>query len=122
MSRQINHFYEFGEFRLNTSERLLERCGKEVPLSPKVFDLLLVLVRNHGRIVDKDQLMTEVWPETFVEETNLKVYVSTLRKILGDGQSGHKYIETLPKRGYRFVTQIAELTDEEPDLIVERQS
>jgi DNA-binding winged helix-turn-helix (wHTH) protein len=73
MSKQVNDLYEFGDFRLKVSERLLQRQGIDVPLPPKVFDILLVLVKNHGHVVDKERLMNEVWPDTFVEENNLKV-------------------------------------------------
>ncbi|HQR36443.1 MAG TPA: transcriptional regulator, partial [Blastocatellia bacterium] len=107
MSNQINHLYEFGEFRINVSQRLLERQGKEISLQPKVFDLLLVLVERRGQVVPKDQLMAEIWPDTFVEETNLKVNISILRKILGGSEEG-KIIETLHKRGYRFTAEVTE--------------
>ncbi len=137
MSRPISHLYEFGEFRLNATERLLQRQGVEVPLPPKVFDLLLALVENHGHVVTKEQLLNQVWPDTFVEETNLKVYVSTLRKALDDSGEGAKFIETLTKRGYRFAAPVTEILPDEPahpelvpeiapdllpDLLVEKQS
>lgn len=129
MSNQISRLYEFGEFRINVSQRQLERQGKEISLQPKVFDLLLALVQRRGQVVSKDQLMSEVWPDAFVEETNLKVNISTLRKILGtDGEDG-KFIETLHKRGYRFTAEVTEifspdLTQPEPDaeLIIEKHS
>src|SRR5258708_6915813 len=114
MSNQIKNLYEFGEFRVNASERVLQRSGQDVPLPPKVFDLLLALVVRHGQVLTKDQLMSEVWPDTFVEETNLKVYVSTLRKALGEGAEGSKFIETLPRRGYRFVGAVTELVPDKP--------
>ena len=132
MNNQITHLYEFEEFRVNTVERLLQRRGRDVPLPPKVFDLLLALVVRHGQVVTKDQLMSEVWPDTFVEETNLKVYVSTLRKALGEGGEGGegpKFIETLPRRGYRFVGAVTEIVPAQPvlpellpDLVIEKQT
>lgn len=122
MSKQVNDLYEFGDFRLKVSERLLQRQGVDVPLPPKVFDILLVLVQNHGHVVDKERLMNEVWPDTFVEENNLKVYISTLRKTLGESAEGQKFIETLPKRGYRFATGITRLVDEDAELIVEKHT
>src|SRR5690242_13854468 len=122
MNRQSDKLYEFGDFRLNTSERLLQKQGVDIPLPPKVFDILLVLVENHGHVVDKEQLMNEVWPDTFVEENNLKVYISGLRKALGENPEGKKYIETLPKRGYRFAAGITRLVDKDVELIVEKHT
>jgi DNA-binding winged helix-turn-helix (wHTH) protein/TolB-like protein/Tfp pilus assembly protein PilF len=122
MNRQYNKLYEFGDFRLNASERVLQRQGTDVPLPSKVFDILLVLVENHGHVVDKEQLMNEVWPDTFVEENNLKVYISSLRKALGENLAGQKYIETLPKRGYRFIAGITRLVDKDAELIVEKHT
>ncbi len=109
----MNHLpqegYEFGPFRLDTAEHRLLHDGQPVPLTPKVFDLLEVLVRNSGRLVDKDDLLKEVWPDSFVEEGNLNRNVSILRKVLGDDASGNPYIETVPKRGYRFVASVKEI-------------
>ena len=96
--------YEFGDFRLDSVQRVLMRRGELVPLTPKVFDLLLLLVENHGQVVEKDLLMRELWPDTFVEEGNLTQNISILRKILSD--DGHQYIQTMPRRGYRFVGQV----------------
>ena len=124
----MKHLYEFDEFRINTTERILQRRGQDIPLPPKVFDLLLALVVRHGQVVTKDQLMSEVWPDTFVEETNLKVYVSTLRKALGEGAEGAKFIETLPRRGYRFVGAVTEILPELSsqnglaELVIEKQT
>ncbi len=108
MSLQPNHFYEFGPFRLNVAECLLLRDGEVVPLTPKAFDLLLVLVEYHGRLLGKDELIKAVWSDTFVEEGNLSWYISHLRKALGDGENGQRFIETVSKRGYRFVGQVRE--------------
>lgn len=100
--------YEFGPFRLDATERLLLRDGEPILLPPKAFDTLLVLVANCGRILKKDDLMKAVWPETLVEENNLSQYVSALRKALGDDPNGHRYIETVPRLGFRFVARVIE--------------
>jgi DNA-binding winged helix-turn-helix (wHTH) protein/tetratricopeptide (TPR) repeat protein len=106
MGAQGSCIYEFGRFRLDPADRVLLREGQLLALTPKGFDLLLVLVRNAGRVVLKDQLMREVWPDTFVEENNLTVNISVLRKVLEEGSSGQSYIQTLPRRGYRFVASV----------------
>src|SRR5215468_10580329 len=110
MGHQPQHIYEFGPFRLDVAERLLLRDGEVVPLQPKVFDLLLALVERHGRLVEKEELMTAVWPDTFVEEANIASNISILRKTLSE--NGERLIETVPKRGYRFVAEVCEFTDE----------
>jgi DNA-binding winged helix-turn-helix (wHTH) protein/TolB-like protein len=115
MSHKTNPIYEFGPFRLDAKERLLLRAGEPVPLTPKAFDLLLALVERQGHLLAKDELMKRVWPETCVEETNLSYNISFIRKALGDGGNGQRYIETAPKHGYRFVGQVREV--EIPDLI-----
>jgi Tol biopolymer transport system component/DNA-binding winged helix-turn-helix (wHTH) protein len=112
MSQQVRHLYEFGPFRLDATERLLLRDEQHIPLTPKAFETLLVLVEHGGHVIEKNELMKKVWPDTFVEEVNLAKNVSSLRKILGD-QSDH-YIETIPKRGYRFVAGVREVWAEEP--------
>src|SRR5579864_180318 len=101
------HFYQFGPFQLDTAERALTRAGTPVPLTPKVFDILLVLVRRSGHTVEKDELFKEVWPNTFVEDGNLAVNIFALRKALGQADGGAEYIETIPKRGYRFNAAVA---------------
>jgi DNA-binding winged helix-turn-helix (wHTH) protein/tetratricopeptide (TPR) repeat protein len=98
--------YEFGAFSLNVAERFLLREGRIVALKPKVLDLLLVLVQNSGRILEKDELMNQVWPDSFVEESNLTVSISALRKVLGKGKDGQAFIENISKRGYRFVAEV----------------
>jgi len=102
--------FAFGEFRLDSVERVLTRAGEPVPLTPKLFDLLLILIENHGHVVAKERLMKEIWPDTFVEEGNLTQNISVLRKILS--HNGQQYIQTVPRRGYRFVGQVRELRDE----------
>lgn len=100
--------YEFGPFRLEPTERLLRRGQHAISLKPKAFDLLVILVERHGRLVTKEQLMDALWRGTSVEEGNLTHTISTLRKALGDGQNGDQFIETVPTRGYRFVAAVHE--------------
>jgi DNA-binding winged helix-turn-helix (wHTH) protein/tetratricopeptide (TPR) repeat protein len=102
MTQTENVFWEFGSFRLDASQRLLFRNGQLAPLSPKAADILVLLVEKHGQLVEKDVLMKEVWPDCFVEEANLAVHISQLRKTLSD-EKDSSYIETIPRRGYRFV-------------------
>ncbi|HWP42335.1 MAG TPA: AAA family ATPase, partial [Blastocatellia bacterium] len=104
--------YEFGPFRLDVSERLLVRDGAVVPVTSRVFDLLLLLIRNRGRALSKEELMSKLWPDTAVEYNNLTVNMSALRKALGDNSSSPLYIETVPRRGYRFVASLKEFGDE----------
>jgi DNA-binding winged helix-turn-helix (wHTH) protein/TolB-like protein/Tfp pilus assembly protein PilF len=114
MGQQDNLSYEFGRFRLNVAERILLRDGEVVPLTPKVFDILLTLVENRGQVVSKEGLMKRVWPDTFVEEGNLTQNISLLRKALGESPGGVQFIETVPRRGYRFVAAISEKPVETP--------
>jgi DNA-binding winged helix-turn-helix (wHTH) protein/TolB-like protein/Tfp pilus assembly protein PilF len=107
MGEQTSAFYEFGRFRLKSDERVLLRGEEFVPLTPKAFDILLALLENDGRIVRKDDLMKKVWPDTFVEEGNLTQNVSLLRKALGESANGPQFIETVPRRGYRFVAPVS---------------
>lgn len=97
--------YEFGPFRLDTRERILLHDGRRIPLKPKVYETLLVLVRNSGRVVEKQELMKEVWPDTFVEENNLTGNIFALRRAFGE----HHYIETVPRRGYRFTADVRQV-------------
>jgi DNA-binding winged helix-turn-helix (wHTH) protein/tetratricopeptide (TPR) repeat protein len=106
MGLQECRIYEFGPFRLDATDRVLLREGQVVGMGPKAIDLLLALVRNAGRVVPKDELMREVWPDTFVEENNLTVNISALRKILEEGSPGQPHIQTVPRRGYRFAATV----------------
>ena len=101
--------YEFGPFCLDAAEHLLLRDGAPVPLTPKAFDLLLVLIRHGGHMLTKDELMNGVWPDATVEESNLTVTISALRRALGEDHGAHHYIETVPKHGYRFVRPVREV-------------
>jgi DNA-binding winged helix-turn-helix (wHTH) protein/Flp pilus assembly protein TadD len=98
--------FEFGDFILAPKERLLLRGGEPVPLTPKAFDILVALVSRSGHLVSKDDLLHEVWPDTFVEEVNLTVNVSALRKALDRGRNGSSMIQTVPTHGYRFVGSV----------------
>ena len=112
MSKRSRQVYEFGVFRLDVAERLLLRDGEAIPVTPKAFDTLTVLVQNSGHIVSKDELMSQVWPDSFVEETNLAQNISTVRKALGERPDGTQYIETVPKRGYRFIESVKAFVEE----------
>jgi len=100
------HCYEFGPFRLDPSERQLLRAGQVMPLTPKVFDTLLLFVENSNLLLTKDEMLGRLWPDSFVEESNLAQNVSMLRRELGDQPDGKLYIETVPKRGYRFIAEV----------------
>jgi DNA-binding winged helix-turn-helix (wHTH) protein/TolB-like protein/tetratricopeptide (TPR) repeat protein len=106
------HVYEFGDFRLDTAKRLLRQLdGTTVPLTPRVFETLLYMVEHHGIVLDKERLMEAVWPDSIVEENNLSQNISTLRRIFGETPGSHSYIVTVPGRGYRFVAEVRERTD-----------
>jgi Tol biopolymer transport system component/DNA-binding winged helix-turn-helix (wHTH) protein len=103
------HFYAFDSFIVDAGKSVLLREGQSVPLTPKAFEILLVLVRNPGRVLKKEELLEEVWPDAFVDENNLPRNISSLRKALGEGPAEHKYIVTLPGQGYRFVAEVRQL-------------
>ncbi len=119
MSEERPRLYEFGPFRLHVEERRLLRDGTVLTLAPRVFDLLCVLVTEHGRLLEKEELLKALWPESFVEEANLNVNVSALRRALGDVASDPTYIETVPKRGYRFIAPVREVASEPAETVVE---
>ena len=102
-------FYTFDGFTIDAEQRVLLQSGYRVQLTPKALDILLALVQRSGQVVDKETLMREVWPDTFVEDINLAYNIHVLRKALGtaNGSRG-EYIETIPKRGYRFVQTLSE--------------
>src|SRR5688572_24066604 len=117
---QAKRFYVFGMFRIDVTERVLLNQKGPVSLTPKAFDLLLFLVENSGHILDKEELMKQIWPDSFVEENNLAQNISTLRKVLDDG--GGKFIQTVPRRGYRFAAEVSEALQEPPELIVRERT
>jgi Tol biopolymer transport system component/DNA-binding winged helix-turn-helix (wHTH) protein len=108
MAQDSNEIYELGPFRINAGERVLRRDGRIIPLTPKCFDTLLVLAQHSDSVVEKQRLMREVWPDSFVEESNLAQNIFVLRKTLGETAEGAKYIQTIPKRGYRLVVPAPE--------------
>src|SRR5215831_14807515 len=115
------HLYEFGAFCLDPVERVLTHHGKRVSLSPKAFDTLLLLVHHSGHILTKDELIRTLWPDNFVEENNLTQQISQLRRALGGGADGQAYIETVPKFGYRFASEVREI-GEDGELVVSRRT
>jgi DNA-binding winged helix-turn-helix (wHTH) protein/TolB-like protein len=104
--------YEFCRFRFDPENHLLESGGKPISLTPKAFEILLVLVQNGTRLTTKEELMRRVWPDSFVEEANLTVNISALRKHLGESPNGRRYIETVPKMGYRFAVPVTQLLND----------
>ena len=98
--------YEFGPYRVDSSKRVLTKAGEAISLTPKATEILLLLLRNAGQLIEKQELMKEVWPDTFVEEANVTQNIFTLRRALGDDRSGARYIETVARRGYRFVAAV----------------
>lgn len=122
MKTEHGHLYEFGEFFLDATERRLLRRGQNVQLTPKAFETLVYLVNRGGHIVEKEELLRAVWPDTFVEEATLAQNIFTLRKALGQGRDTKQYIETIPKRGYRFVHSVRELGEPGATLVVEQHT
>jgi TolB-like protein/DNA-binding winged helix-turn-helix (wHTH) protein len=118
MSKSVKSVYEFGSFRVDTVKRVLLREGEPVPLTSKVFDTLLVLVQHDGQLLTKDELMQTLWPDSIVEESNLTQNISVLRRALGESPEAHRYIVTVPGRGYKFVAGVSEVGSETVDLIV----
>src|SRR5215470_1324137 len=116
MSRQPRYLYEFGPFRLDPSERMLTRGDLVLALTPKAFDTLLALVESSRHVVTKEELMNRVWPDIYVEETNLAQHISMLRKVLGARPDGAQYIETVPKRGYHFAVPVNKIRYEPSEL------
>src|SRR5688572_24371610 len=106
MGEVVNGQYLFGEFELDADRRLLLKNGEQVPLNPKAFDLLRTLVENRGQVLTKNELLDRVWANQFVEENNLTVHVAALRKALGEQRDDHRYIVTVPGKGYSFVAQV----------------
>src|ERR1700730_7468887 len=115
-SKQAHISYEFGAFRLTPSEGQLLREGLPLPLPPKAFEMLVLLVQQSGHLISKEELMQTLWPDSFVEEANLTHHIWMLRKTLAEAENGHRYIETVPRRGYRFVADVRESLDEGAEL------
>lgn len=109
MAEHLTAFYEFGPFRLDPRERSLLRDGEQVPLTPRTYETLLVLVRNRDRVVEKQELMDTLWPDSDVEENNLNQSISAVRKALGERPGEQRYIKTVTRHGYRFVAPVREV-------------
>jgi DNA-binding winged helix-turn-helix (wHTH) protein/TolB-like protein/Flp pilus assembly protein TadD len=113
MSNPVKGLYAFGDFRIDLRRGLLLRGSEPIPIPPKAFETMVVLVQSDGRLLTKEELMAKVWGETFVEENNLTQQISLLRKVLQDTEQ--RYIETVPRRGYRFAATLRAIDDELPD-------
>ena len=122
MDQKRQDFYEFGPFVLDTIQHLLLREQQPVPLTPKTYDTLLVLLENSGRMLSKDELMKALWPDSFVEESNLTVQISMIRKALGEVPGEHRYIVTVPGRGYRFSAEVRGWSRGLAEVIIEDHS
>lgn len=120
MEQSPVRFYQFGKFSIQVEQCLLLRDGEPVPLSAKAFDTLLILVGRRGEVVDKQNLMEAIWPDTAVEENNLTQVISTLRRVLGEDSLGRSYIETVPRRGYRFVGHVS--SGSQPDSALQQSN
>src|SRR5215470_10410063 len=108
-----NRIYRFGEYKLLADERMLMRGNYRVHMTPRVFHLLLILVENAGKLVTKETLLNDIWQDSFVEEGNLNSTVSRLRKILGEKPDEKRFIETIPRVGYRFIAEVEQVTEGE---------
>jgi DNA-binding winged helix-turn-helix (wHTH) protein len=115
--QSAKQLYEFGPFRVDAEKEILLRGDQAVPLAPKTFQVLLVLMRNKKEVVTKDELMRAVWPDTFVEEANLSRNIFLLRKALGESPQDHQYIVTVPGRGYRFAEDVQIVPDQELNIV-----
>lgn len=122
MQEQKPQIYGFDDFRLDVANRQLERSGRPVALASKAFDMLVVLVERGGRLVGKDELFSRVWPEQVVEESNLAVHVSAIRKALGESKRNPHYVVTVPGHGYRFAGDVLRVDEEEEELVIEHHS
>ena len=121
-SQRLKELYEFGPFRVDPEKEILLRAGQPVPLTPKTFQILLVLVRHHKEVVTKDDLMKSVWPDTFVEEANLSRNIFMLRKALGESPQDHQYILTVPGRGYRLAENVRLIPGQEVSIVAAQHS
>ncbi len=119
---KTRQLYEFGPFRVDANKELLLREDETVPIPPKAFQILLVLIRNHKEVVTKDDLMKTIWPDTFVEEANLSRNIFLLRKALGESPQDHQYIVTVPGRGYRFAEDVQLVPDRELNVVAASHS
>ncbi len=114
MSALENPVYRFGSFELEPAERRLSEAGKSIALTPKVFDTLVLLVERAGHLVSKDELMKVLWPRGYVDESNLTKHIWFIRRALGDGEHDSRFIETVPKLGYRFIAPVTRASARAP--------
>ncbi|MDQ6787482.1 MAG: winged helix-turn-helix domain-containing protein [Acidobacteriota bacterium] len=121
MSLETKHFYEFGNFRLDLSEKVLLHDGEPVSLTPKVFQTLEIFVQNAGRLMEKDELMRQIWHDRFVEESNLTFNIKTLRRALSDDAYKPLFIETVPRRGYRFIAEVRCVVEKDEIFVVKEK-
>ena len=119
---KVKELYEFGPFRVDPEKETLLRAGESIPLTPKTFQILLVLVRHSNEVVTKEDLMKTVWPDTFVEEANLSRNIFMLRKALGERPQDHRYVVTVPGRGYRLAENVQLVPDEELSIVAASHS
>ena len=122
MNADAKVVYEFGPFRMDPDKQVLLRDGQLIAVTPKAFETLLVLVRRGREAISKEELLTEIWPDSFVEEANLSQHISKLRKALGDTLEGERYIVTLPGRGYRFAVPVRTITEGSDVLVAQMRS
>jgi Tol biopolymer transport system component/DNA-binding winged helix-turn-helix (wHTH) protein len=120
MQQQTARFYEFGPFLVDPVKCVLMRGNEILPLSPKAFEILLLLIKHRGQVLEKDDLLKQVWPDTVVEENNLARHISALRKVFDEHPGQHQYILTIPGRGYRFVASVRELDDVDERVLAQR--
>ncbi len=122
MTRTAAFRYEFGKFGLDPKERLLLHDGVSLPLAPKVFETLCLLVQHSGHVLGKEELLEKIWPDSFVEETNLAQNISILRKVLNEGKDATKFIETVPKIGYRFVIPVNVVPKDSGEIVIHERT
>src|SRR5215204_4391950 len=111
MSEAQKQIYEFDEFRVDPAKRLLTKGSGQIPLTPKVFETLLYLIRHAGKVIGKDELMREIWTDSIVEENNLNQNISILRRVFGEKPGEQRFIVTIAGHGYRFVPEIRTISD-----------
>src|ERR1700758_5520482 len=121
-TERVKRLFEFGPFRVDPEKELLLRGAETVPLTPKTFQILLVLIRHSQEVVAKDDLLKMVWPDTFVEEANLSRNIFLLRKALGESPQDHQYIVTVPGKGYRFAEDVQLVAERELDVVAASRS
>src|SRR5918998_155346 len=122
MSNKTLLFFKFDDFYLDVGERCLTFQDQPVSLTPKAFQTLVLLLRNHGKVVEKEYFLNEVWADTFVEETTLAQNIRTLRKTLSRFEQDKEFIVTVPRRGYQFVGEVQELSGGEEVIAVQKQT